>query len=263
MTAPKFKTGDVVKCIRVDNSAFSHYRGKLTCGKDYTVVRSRHDGNNDLVQVNGDDGYVTEAFASRFTLVPVAQAGVGFRDGDIVRCVNPGVYSLTNGRFYLVRNAYTSGTDKFVTVTDDTGATANAFASRFVFHSRSTPFNRAPTTSAIEKARAERKAAEVARKEKGRARADARKAELLKQKAAADYSELERQVMSWMVSPYGGLRHPKPAPVKKPLLFTSLTEEDVYAALSTYLRAKLPIGLRVVDMDKTTEGFKLTLGVPA
>ncbi|MBY5581834.1 hypothetical protein [Rhizobium leguminosarum] len=224
MTAPKFKTGDVVKCI---NGGPYQYSRQLTNGKHYEVKRGHIDGGYDTVDFIDDQGVAASAFASRFILVPVTHAGVGFRDGDIVRCVNPGVYSLTKGRFYLVRNAYTSGTDKFVTVTDDTGATANAFASRFVYHSRSTPFNRAPTTSEVEKARAERKAAEVARKEKGRARASAS------------------------------------APVKKPLLFTSLTEEDVHAALSTYLRAKLPIGLRVVDMDKTTEGYRITLGVPA
>jgi hypothetical protein len=231
LTAPKFKAGDVVKCIRVDNSVHSHYRGKLTNGKEYTVIRGFiSSGGDNLVAVKGDDGYNTEAFASRFTLVPVVP--VGIVAGDIVKCINPGPYDLTANKFYLVTatssgNPITGG--DFVAMTDDNGHTIRSFASRFVFHSKSSRFNvpyAAKAQAEVEKARAERKATEVARKEKGKARASA-------------------QV------------------VKKPLLFTSLTEEDVHAALSTYLRAKLPIGLRVVDMDKTTEGFKLTLGVPA
>lgn len=255
MTAPKFKAGDVVKCIRVDNSAFSHYRGKLTQGKEYTVIRGFISDGNSLVAVKGDDGHTTEAFASRFKLVPVVP--VGIVAGDVVRCDNPGPYDLTKGRFYLVRDTDTSGLDKFVTVTDDNGADAHAFANRFAFHSKSSRFNMPYGTKAqaeVEKARAERKATEAARKEKGKARAAAA--------ATVDYSELEKRVIAhYMTAPYGT---PKPTPVvKKPLLFTSLTEEDVHAALSTYLRAKLPIGLRVVDMDKTTEGYKLTLGVPA
>jgi hypothetical protein len=231
LTAPKFKAGDVVKCIRVDNSAFSHYRGKLTQGKEYTVIRGFISDGNSLVAVKGDDGYNTEAFASRFTLVPVAQAGIV--TGDIVKCINPGPYDLTANKFYLVTatssgNPITGG--DFVSMTDDNGHTIRSFASRFVFHSKSSRFNMpyaAKAQAEVEKARAERKATEAARKAKGKARAAAQQ-------------------------------------FKKPLLFTEVSEADVYGAIAAMLKSKVYLGnLQVVDIDKTTEGFKLTLGVPA
>ncbi|MBY5849767.1 hypothetical protein HFN51_04245 [Rhizobium leguminosarum] len=152
--------------------------------------------------------------------------------GDVAKCVTTGCYNLTKGKLYIVHKVSNADGSNFVNITDDTGASATAFASRFWFHTRP----RVPsahylsvfgTPASIENARAERKAAEVARKEKGKARAAAQN------------------------------------PVaQKPLLFTSLTEEDVHAAVASYLSGKLPKGLRVVDMEKTTVGYKITLDAP-
>lgn len=165
MTAPKFKAGDVVKCI---NGGPYQYSGQLTNSKHYEVKRGYIDGGNDTVDFTDDKGAAASAFASRFILVPS-----DIQAGDVVRCDNPGVYNLTKGRFYLVRGTHIHGTDRFVTVTDDTGGRASAFARRFTFRSKSSPINRPPTTAEVEKARAERKATEAARKEKGKARAAA------------------------------------------------------------------------------------------
>jgi hypothetical protein len=151
--------------------------------------------------------------------------------GDIVKCINPGPYDLSTNKFYRV--TATSGNpltgDDFVDMTDDCGHTIRAFSGRFVYHCASSRFTMPYATKAqaeVEKARAERKATEAARKEKGKARASA-------------------QV------------------VKKPLLFTSVTDEDVHAALAVYLRAKIGLNISVVDLDKTTEGYKITLSALA
>jgi hypothetical protein len=185
---PKFKTGDVVKCIDVGTG---YYVGKLTKGKEYNVVRGYLDGEfQDMVDVMGDHGYLTSPFSSRFKKVEARQIPV-----------------IKRG------------------------------------------------TWLVDKQRQERKEAEAARKAKGKARAEAMQKALFN----VDFGPLEQQVLdyfryipNWMSAPYGG----QP---KKPLLFTSLTEEDVHTALANYIRPKLGLNLRVMDLDKTTEGYKLTV----
>jgi hypothetical protein len=166
--------------------------------------------------------------------------------GDIVKCIShislgSAYYGrLTRGGLYTVvrvDNNIVGG--PLVDVTGDNSRNVNCFASRFVPHVSAEsirmvqPYGlRSPklAPSLIDKQREERKAAEAAHKAKGVARAAA-------------------------------MKEPQ---FKKPLLFTEVSEADVYGAIAKMLQAKVYLGtLQVVGIDKTTEGFKLTLGVPA
>jgi hypothetical protein len=160
-----------------------------------------------------------------------------FTTGDIVMCTNSGAaYAglLTKGKLYMIMKVDSTpyGPDS-VTVASDKGGHVSCYASRFTVHTSAknlwavTP---TPAPSLVDKQREERKAAEAARKAKGVARAEAMKAPQF----------------------------------KKPLLFTEVSEADVYGAIAKMLQAQVYLGtLQVVGIDKTTEGFKLTLGVPA
>ncbi len=117
------------------------------------------------------------------------------------------------------------GPHQLVYFRNDNGAEVNSFASRLSLWG--TPASVREEQASIKARREERKAAKAARKEKGRAR-----------KASM-------------------------AATKVPLLFTTLTKEDVHAALTAYVRGEYNFYFTVVDIDRTTAGYKLTLGVDA
>lgn len=158
-----------------------------------------------------------------------------FNRGDIVTLKRGFPYTpvkfLTTGGQYEVLSVRED--DKYIQVLNDIGRLQVVYRDRFELAI-------AGPKTAIEMARAQRKEADAARKAKAAAK---REAEV----AANELPKL-------MTAPYGHVKKPQ-----APLLFTSLTHEDIYAAVANYIKAKAHFPFKVVDLDRTTEGFKITL----
>jgi len=147
---------------------------------------------------------------------------VVFNRTESLYCGNIGI---TIGRTYKVIRTKEDNSGKFqlIWVINDRGTEVSSFVSRV---------QSVKGYAQIELERQRRKDAKVARKAAGRERKQA-------------------LVQSQM----GGL-------MKKPLLFAELSNKAVHNAIERYICGKLTglIGVNVVGIEKTTEGYKVTLG---
>ena len=91
---PKFKVGDIVRCVKADEY------GELTFGKNYTVVGSKEYSDVNT-KVTTDKGMGTWFYGYRFELVNSPE----FKVGDRVRCVMGDHYGgLKKGHEYTIKN---------------------------------------------------------------------------------------------------------------------------------------------------------------
>ncbi|TCR92606.1 hypothetical protein [Rhizobium sp. BK376] len=195
----------------------------LTIGKEYTV---QEDQTGTCVAVKDDKGCRSAPFAWRFKLVASADT---FKVGDKVVIKDSqwsdywNVRDVTRGRTYTLATTSADGDGKFQLVyfVNDEGRTVNSYASRV---------DRA-TSNSIEQAREQRKLNKANRKAAGVAR-------------AATIAALAGPV------------------AKKPMLFAELTATQVHAAIAKHITGMLPglSGVKVLGLEKTTEGYKVNLG---
>jgi hypothetical protein len=185
-----------------------------------------------------------------------------FNPGDIVTYRNSSSNNtrlfhgkLTTGRRYSVEKVRSD--DLYIQVMGDHGRIVCAMTNRFELAI-------AGRKTAIVQQRELRKKVEAERKARAKAKREAEVAAKLAATKAADLREYTEMYMSARKNPqmlhyFNGVQVQAPSKPKAPLLFTSVSDSDVYSALSTMLSDIGHRGLNVVGIEKTTEGFRLTV----
>ncbi|MGV1762818.1 hypothetical protein [Rhizobium rhizogenes] len=221
MNKTPFKAGDRV----VFNKGEAYYGAiaGLTPGKVYTVLKTTNDNRGDLqlLWVYNDKCTEMSTYASRVTRKVEGPAKLSV--GDRVR------YRLENGPAYSGSLTHggeytvTHAYSEYVGVVGDRGSQIRCYAKRFEL---------VKSAVDIQAERERRKVSEAERKKAGSSRAH-----------------------SMRLGQITGL-------VKKPLLFAELSACAVHEAIESAIKAKLSglSGIKVVGLDKTTEGYKVTLG---
>jgi hypothetical protein len=227
MNKTPFKAGDRVVFNKGEGAYGDIHH--LTSGSTYIVLRTRDNncGRHQLLWVLNDQGIEVSTFAHR--VAAKLEASTGFKKGDriLFKDVPDNYatgYAITPGKTYTAAEDQGETTSSScIKIENDTGNTCAPYARRFEL---------VKSAADIQAERGKRKAVEAERKKSGLSRAH----------------ELR-------LGQIVGL-------VKKPLLFAELSASAVHEAIESAIKAKLSglSGIKVVGIEKTTEGYKVTLG---